>query len=93
MKADLKCISTTLPDTIAKRIISGSEQAARIVLDVKSTISPDALIDGLRSGTGKNDRIKEIILFYKNKFYRLHKKLIWSKRKKRPSCDGLFPNF
>jgi hypothetical protein len=80
LEADLKCISTTLPDTIAKRIISGSEQAARIVLDVKSAISPEALIDGLRSGTGRNDRIKEVLLFYKNKFYRLPKKLIWSKR-------------
>jgi len=80
LEADLKCISTTLPDTVAKRIIGGSNQAARVVLDVRSAITASALIDGLRSGTGKNDLIKEILLFYRSRFYRLPKKLIWSKR-------------
>ena len=37
------------------------------------------LIDGLRSGTGKNNLLKELLIFYKNRFYVLPVKLIWSK--------------
>jgi len=80
LEADLKCLSSKRPDTLANRIISGSNQASRIVLDIKSDISAKDLIDGLRSGTCKNDLVKEIFLFYKNKFYILPKNLIWSKQ-------------
>ena len=45
-----------------------------------SAISATDLIDGLRSGTGKNDLIKEVLMFYRYKFYILPVSLIWSKR-------------
>ncbi len=80
LEADLKCISSKNPLTIAYRIKEGSEQASRVVLDVKSIIQAKDLIDGLRSGTGKNSLIKEVLLFYRNKFYILPVNLIWSKR-------------
>jgi len=80
LEADLKCISSKNPLTIAYRIKEGSEQASRVVVDIKSDIYTNDLIDGLRSGTGKNNLIKEIFLFYKNKFYILPKNLIWSKQ-------------
>lgn len=80
LEADLKCVFSVNPDTVANRIISGSDQASRVVLDIKSNISIKDLIDGLRSGTAKNNLIKEILLFYRNKFYMLSKSLILSKR-------------
>lgn len=80
LKADLKCILSKNPDTIAKRIKGGSEQASRVVLDINSDIEKNSLIDGLRSGIVKNKLIVEILLFYKSKFYKLPKNLIGSKR-------------
>jgi hypothetical protein len=80
LEADLKCISSKNPLTIAYRIKEGSEQASRVIVDIKSDIYANDLIDGLRSGTGKNNLIKEVFLFYKNKFYVLPKSLIWSKQ-------------
>ena len=80
LEADLKYISSRHPDTIAKRIVGGSHQARRVVLDVRSDIQSKDLVDGLRSGTAKNDLLKEILLFYKGRFYRLPKALIWSKK-------------
>jgi hypothetical protein len=59
---------------------SGSSQASRVILDIKPDILPKDLIDGLRSGTGKNNLVKEIFLFYRNRFYVLPRNLIWSKR-------------
>ena len=79
LKADLKCISSKNPDTIANRIKSGSNQATRIVIDINSDIDYKKLIDGLRSGVSKNNLIKEILLFYNHKFYRLSCKIILSK--------------
>ena len=80
LEADLKCIYTLSPSAIGKRIIGGSDQSARLVLDIRSNISIKDLIDGLRSGTGKNDLVKEIMLFYKKRLFILPKTLIWSKR-------------
>jgi hypothetical protein len=80
LEADLKCIFSKNPDTIGNRIVSGSDQASREVLDIRSDLQLNDLIDGLRSGTGKNKLIKEILLFYKNGLYILPKNLIWSKR-------------
>jgi hypothetical protein len=80
LEADMKSVISTNPDTIGNRIIDGSNQASRVVLDVQSAISAMDLIDGLRSGTGKNDLIKEVLMFYRNKFYILPINLIWSKR-------------
>lgn len=79
-KADLKSISSKNPDTIANRIKGGSEQASRLVIDITSDIEKNDLIDGLRSGVERNDLIKEIMLLYKSKFYRLPKDLILSKK-------------
>ena len=79
LKADLKAITSKKPDTIAKRIKSGSEQASRVVIDICSDIDKNTLIDGLRSGVERNNLIVEILLIYKNRFYRLPKKLILSK--------------
>jgi hypothetical protein len=80
LEADMKSVISTNPDTIGNRIIDGSNQASRVVLDVQSAIPAMDLIDGLRSGTGKNDLIKEVLMFYRNKFYVLPVNLIWSKR-------------
>jgi len=80
LEADLKCISSKQSFAISNRIIAGSYQAPRVVLDIRSNISSKDLIDGLRSGTGRNNLLKEILLFYNGKFYRLPKTLIWSKK-------------
>ena len=80
LKADLKCITSKNPDTIAKRILQGSEQASRIVVEIASDIGKKQLIDGLRSGVQNNKLIKEILLFYNRHFYQLPKDLIISKR-------------
>lgn len=79
LKADLKAIVSKNPDTIARRIKEGCDQAPRIILDVKSDISAKTLIDGLRSGGSKNALLLEILLFYKNKFYILSKNQVLGK--------------
>lgn len=76
LKADLKYINSKQADTIAQRIKSGSEQASRVVIDINSNIKKRDLIDGLRSGVERNRLIKEIILFYNGKNYRLDKNRI-----------------
>ncbi|MCW3108786.1 MAG: hypothetical protein JWQ09_3292 [Segetibacter sp.] len=80
LKADLKSISSKNPDTIANRIKGGSEQASRVVIDITSDVEKNALVNGLRSGVERNKLIKEILLLYKSRFYRLPKDLILSKK-------------
>lgn len=79
LKAELKNITSKNSDTIAKRIIGGSEQASRIVLHINSDINKKGLINGLRSGVKKNSLIEELLLIYKGKFYKFPKTLILSK--------------
>lgn len=79
LRADLKCITSKNPDTIAKRIKSGSDQASRIVIEIASDIEKKELIAGLRSGVYNNKLLKEIFLFYKGFFYVLPCNLIASK--------------
>lgn len=80
LKDDLKSLTTKNPDTIGNRIKEGSDQASRVVMDIRSDIGVKALIHGLRTGTYKNKLLKEIFLFYRSKFYVLPKNLIESKR-------------
>lgn len=80
LKADLKCITSKHPDTIAERIKYGSTQASRVVLHVLSDTKPNKLVDALRSGCYKSSNLVEIFLVYKNCFYKLPKNLITSKR-------------
>jgi hypothetical protein len=80
LEADLKYISSQNPLTIANRIIGGAEQAPRVVLDISSPIDIKILIEGLRSGIYKSNLIREILLIYKKKLYRLPKNLISGKR-------------
>ena len=80
LEADLKSITSKNSDTIGNRIKEGSLQAARIVLDITSPIQKRQLIDGLKLGCQRNDMIKEILLFYNSKFYRLPVIEILSKR-------------
>ena len=80
LEADLKYIVSKNPDTISRRIKDGCDQASRIVIDINSVVDKKDLIQGLKSGVYKNNLVKEILLFYKNKFYRLPKSLIESKR-------------
>ena len=80
LEADLKCIFSKSPYTMAGRIREGSEQASRIVLDVVSEMDKKSIIQGLRGGVYKNGLVKEVFLFYKNKYYHLPKELIESKR-------------
>jgi hypothetical protein len=79
LKADLKCITSKNPDTIAKRIKGGSDQASRVVIHINSDIEKKVLINSLRSGVERNSLLKEILLFYKKGFYRLPKNLILSR--------------
>lgn len=79
LKAEMKCISSKNPDTIAKRIKEGLEQASRIVLDIVSDIETRTLIDGLRSGIERRSGLKELLLFYRNRFYRLTRQEILGK--------------
>lgn len=80
LEADLKCISSKNPSTIAYRIKEGTEQASRVVIDITSDIDKKVLIQGLRSGAYKNKLLIEVLLFYKKRFYRLPKNLIQGKR-------------
>lgn len=80
LKADLKAITSKNPDTIADRIKGGCDQASRVVLDIMSDIEIKKLVEGLRSGSYKNNLLKEIFLFYRNRFYVLPKNLIVSKK-------------
>lgn len=79
LKADLKSISSKNPDTIANRIKGGAEQASRIVIDIVSDIDTRNLVDGLRSGVVGLKEIKEVLLFFRNKFYRLTRQEIMGK--------------
>ena len=79
LKADLKCITSKNPDTIANRIKGGSHQASRIVIEIASDVDRKVLIEGLRSGVHKNELLKEIFLFYKGYFHVLPVNLITSK--------------
>lgn len=80
LKADLKSITSKNPDTIGNRIKEGSDQAARIVIDIRSDITGRKLIEGLRTGCYRNKLLKEILLFYKNKFHILPKNFIESNK-------------
>lgn len=73
LESDLKCITTTNPDTIGKRIKEGSEQSSRVVLDITSVIAKNDFINGLRLGCQRNNSIIEIMAFYNSKFYRMPK--------------------
>lgn len=80
LKAELKNISSQKPNTITKRITEGAEQSSRLVLNILSNIERKTLIDGLQSGTYKNEKVKEILLFYNSRFYRLRRGQIISRR-------------
>lgn len=79
LKADLKFITTKNPDNIARRIKKGADQASRLVIHIKSDIEKKALIDGLQSGVKGSKLIREILLLFKRKFYRLTSRQILSK--------------
>jgi len=80
IQADLKCVGSKNPDTIAIRIKGGSEQAPRIVVNIVSNVKRKDLLNGLRSGVIRNKLIKEILLIYKRKLYHLPKDTILHKR-------------
>jgi hypothetical protein len=80
LESDLKCITSTNPDTIGNRIKEGSEQSARVVLDITSQIQKRRLIEGLKTGCERNRELKEILLFYNSSFYRLPVTQIISRR-------------
>jgi hypothetical protein len=80
LKAELKSIASKNPDTIAKRIIEGSEQSTRLVLDILSNVEKKILVDALQSGIYRNRKVVEVLLFYKSSFYRLPRNLIKSRR-------------
>ena len=80
LESDLKCISSTNPDTIGNRIKEGSEQSVRLVLDITSQIQKKRLIEGLKTGCERNGVLKEILLFYNSAFYRLPVSQIISRR-------------
>lgn len=78
LKADLKCITSQNSTSISKRIKEGSDQASRVVIHINSNIARKDLIIGLRQGVNRNNLIKEILLVYNKKLYRLPKSLIVS---------------
>jgi hypothetical protein len=79
-KADLKANFTPTSNAVYNSIVSGNKQAKHIVLDIKSLISTDELIQGLRDGIADSKGIQSIKLFYKKKYYELDRNLIFSKR-------------
>lgn len=79
LKADLKSIGSKNPDTIAQRIKDGAQQANRLVIDIVSDISTRNLIVGLRSGIVGQKTLIEILLFFRNRFYRLKRQEIMGK--------------
>jgi hypothetical protein len=79
LEYDLKSITSKNPDTIKDRIRAGSYQSNRLVIDIKSNIDRMDLIDGLRMGCERNDRIFSMLLFYKSKLYELYKPQILGK--------------
>jgi hypothetical protein len=80
LEADLKCISSRSPLTIAYRVREGSEQASRVVVPITSDLDSKIQIQGLRSASFNNSLLKEILLIYKRKVYRLPKTLVMSDR-------------
>lgn len=80
LKADLKTVSSKNPNTIAKSITGGAEQASRRVLDIVSDISVRDLVDGLCSGIAGQKGLVEIMVFYRNRFHVLRKQDIIGKR-------------
>jgi hypothetical protein len=80
LEADLKCISSQSPLTIAYRVREGSEQASRVVVQITSDLDSKILIQAFRNASYRNRLLKEILLIYKRKFYRLPKTLIMSDR-------------
>jgi len=80
LEADLKSIVSANPDTISKRIKNGSEQSSRLVLDIRSNIKRQILIQALKSGCERNNTLLEVLLFYKSRFLCLPKNLILSSK-------------
>ncbi len=79
LRADLKTVISSSPLTIADRLVDGSRQSSRVVLDLRSNISSKVLIQSLRSSCHGNKLLKEVFLFYKGKFYGLSTNLIISR--------------
>ena len=79
IKADLKANFVPTVNAVFKQIESGARQAEHLVLDIKSSIKRDDLIDGLRSGLKEGRNVKTILLFYKKKFHNLDRSIIFSK--------------
>lgn len=80
LRAEMKMYFGGTPTTLAKRIVEGSRQASRVIIDIRSSIPPNFVVEGLRSSCYKNDLLREILLFYRGKFYLLPKSLINNKR-------------
>lgn len=80
LKADLKSIASKRPDGIARHIKNGAEQASRIVIDIVSDIQRKDLVDGLRGGIKKSRSLREILLFYNSRFYRIRRDEIHSNK-------------
>jgi hypothetical protein len=80
LEADLTCISSQSPLTVAYRIREGSEQASRVVVHIASDLDGKILIQALRNASYRNRLLKEVLLIYKRKYYRLPKSLIMSDR-------------
>jgi hypothetical protein len=80
LETELKCITSNNPDTIAKKIVYGSQQSLRLVIDIHSQIQKRSLIEGLRTGCVKNSIVREILVFYNSRFFCLPKPVILSKK-------------
>jgi hypothetical protein len=66
--------------TLLRKESRKAHQAPRVVVNITSDIERLLLIDGIRSSMERNTLLKEILLIYKGKFYRLPKALIQSKK-------------
>lgn len=80
LRADLKNIISKNPETIANRIAEGGQQASRVVVFIQSDLKRKALVNGLRDGIERSYSLKEIYLFYKNRFFQLNRKDINSNK-------------
>jgi hypothetical protein len=71
-KVDIKSSGEPSIESVAYHISSGSGQAPVIALDITGNISKRNLIKGIRLGWSRG--IKEVLINYKGKWYRVDKK-------------------
>ena len=79
-EADLKANFVATKNSIFNLIKSGDQQAKQIILEIKSSIKVDDLINGLKEGIREGRNVQTIMLFYKKLFFNLNRNTILSNK-------------